>query len=384
MRICLFTPTFLPQLGGAERNADLLARGLTARGHDVRVLAQHGRVKHPDLHLPYPVQWYSRPPAQHLWPEALCWTLWRRHKHWPFDVCLAFYSYPTGYAASLLKHRLRFALVISPRGSDLHENFHMLGKPRVRGVITRGYRDADRIVAISAWMARRARELVGDALPPVDVVHNGTDIEEIDRLRDASRAAPPPVFGIKGPFILHLAKLHSIKGQRLLLDALPPIHDELRRRGVSYVLAGGGEDLEPLRAAVRERGFEDVVLFLGPRVGIEKAWLMDHALFNVTTSIEEALGSVLVESIACGLPMLASNIPPHRELIEGRKWGMLFESGNAADLSRMLMGMLDADLAAMRREALSLRPEYTLETMIARYERACLLAAQARQIAISS
>jgi len=59
MRICLFTPTFLPSLGGAELAGDRILRGLQARGHDVQVLCQdHGEPKG----LPYPVTRYRRPP----------------------------------------------------------------------------------------------------------------------------------------------------------------------------------------------------------------------------------------------------------------------------------------------------------------------------------
>ena len=68
MRVCLFTPTYLPSVGGAELAGDRILRGLQTRGHNVQVVCQdHGEPGE----LPYPVTRYKRPPAQHLWPEVL-------------------------------------------------------------------------------------------------------------------------------------------------------------------------------------------------------------------------------------------------------------------------------------------------------------------------
>src|SRR5688500_7636687 len=98
MRICLFTPTFLPLVGGAERDADIVARGLVRCGHEVTVLAREVGGEQPDL--PYPVVRYRRPPAQHLLTRLLARPLVKLHRRWPFDVVLAFYGYPNGYAAA--------------------------------------------------------------------------------------------------------------------------------------------------------------------------------------------------------------------------------------------------------------------------------------------
>src|ERR1041385_403422 len=116
MRICLFTPTFLPSVGGAERMADAIVRGLIDRGHRVSVLGPAAAGPTPPL--PYPVLQFRRPPALNLWPEMLCLAVRRAYRLHPFDVMLAFYGYPTGYAGSLLKRRLSYGLVVSARGGD--------------------------------------------------------------------------------------------------------------------------------------------------------------------------------------------------------------------------------------------------------------------------
>lgn len=370
MRICLFTPTFLPTIGGAERSADMIAQGLQARGHEVRVLAQRPRRMKAQPPLPYPVHHFRRPPSPHLWPEALALPLWRLHRRWPFDVCLAFYSYPTGYAASTVKDRLGFRLLCSPRGADLYTDNHNLGKPRVRSTIRRGYRHSDRIVTISEWMVGRLHKIVGEPLPPIDMVYNGIDIEEVDASRRRVRADPPRV-PVREPFILHMARLAKTKNQQLAIEAVARLQGCFRARDLRYVIAGEGNCEARLKALIQHHGIGDIVTMIGPRTGEDKTWLMDRAELFVTTSREEAFGHVVLEAMAHGLPILASDTSAHRELLSEQDWGLRFESDNVADMAARLSQMMTADLSDMRRRAREKVAAFDLRFMIDGYERSC-------------
>jgi len=376
MRVCLFTPTFLPHVGGAERDADLIVRGFMQRGHDVMVLAPKVKGK-PEPDLPYPVRRYIRPPAQHLWPELLSGSLKRAHRAWPFDCVLAFYGYPNGYAAARIKDRLGVAVVTTPRGGDLYPNYHELRKPRVPGLIAEGYRRADRIVSISHWLSDRLHEVCGDNLPPIDLVYNGIDLAEHDRELKASRDIEPV---IEKPFLLHLARVAPVKQQTLAVKAVHQVADEFRRRGLRYAIVGTGNGLAEVESLIKQYGLQDVVQCLGTRTGLEKAWLYDNAEFMVSSSREEGLGNVVLEAMASGLPMLGSDIGPHRELIGQRGWGILFTSGDASDMARRLIEMLETDRTVWREEALRQREQFTLKAMIDGYETACLTALKERTI----
>jgi len=370
MRICLFAPTFLPYVGGAERDADLIVRGFMQRGHDVMVLAPKVKGK-PEPDLPYPVRRYIRPPAQHLWPELLSGSLKRAHRAWPFDCVLAFYGYPNGYAAARIKDRLGVAVVTTPRGGDLYPNYHELRKPRVPGLIAEGYRRADRIVSISHWLSDRLHEVCGDNLPPIDLVYNGIDLAEHDRELKASRDIEPV---IEKPFLLHLARVAPVKQQTLAVKAVHQVADEFRRRGLRYAIVGTGNGLAEVESLIKQYGLQDVVQCLGTRTGLEKAWLYDNAEFMVSSSREEGLGNVVLEAMASGLPMLGSDIGPHQELIGQRGWGMLFTSGDADDMARRLIEMIKTNRTAWQEESLRQREQFTLKAMIDGYETACLTA----------
>ncbi len=370
MRICLFTPTFYPAVGGAEHDADVIARGLTGRGHLVVVLAR--RIPGTIPELPYPVLTYRRPPRQHWWPELLTIPLLRAHRRYRFDTVLALYSYPNGYAASLVKARMRCALVMAPQGADLYAGYHELEKPRVADVIRRGYRSADRIICLSAHMRHRLHEVVGEPLPPTEVVYNGIDVARHDASIDrARRDISNPL--VTGPFVLHLARVNAVKGQDTAVRALRLIADEMRSRGMRYVFVGDGNAMPALRELIRDQGVEDVALVLGTRTGLEKYWLLANALFFVSTSREEAFGNVVIEAMASGLPMLASDIPVHHELIAQRAWGELFRVDDPRDMAEKLRAWIDRDLTPYRARARAVRDDFSLQHMIDGYERICLM-----------
>ncbi len=373
MRICLFTPTFLPSLGGAELAGDRILRGLQARGHDVRVLCQdHGEPKD----LPYPVTRYRRPPAQHLWPEFLSRHVKRLYRRDPFDVMLAFYGYPTGFAAVRVKQQLGFKLVVSARGADLYPNFHALSKPRVKTTIRAGYLGADRIISLSNWLDERLCEVAGPDLPPIDRVLNGIDLEAFDRELEAVRDIDPP-FGLKpGKFVLHLARVGPVKRQDLAVDALARSVDRFRERGMKYVIVGDGESLNELCEKVEALGIGDVVCFLGRQTGVHKYWLLKHAHVFVSTSREEGMPNAIIEAIAAGLPVLASDIGPHTELMSLTRAGRTFRFPDAGDLAKQLVLMMDDDLSGYQVAARDRRQMFSLPTMIDGYERSLTVAMQ--------
>ena len=380
MKILLFTPNFLPSLGGAERMADTLTRRLIDRGQDVRVLCQWSDGQKGEIDLPYRVHRYRRPPKLHWWPELLTRPLKRLHRDWAFDIVLAFYAYPTGYAATRVKHALGCKVVVSPRGGDLYPSFHGLQKFRVRKTIAAGYRRADRIVSISYFLTRRIAEQAGGdvaALPPIDQVPNGIDLDAFDHGLSASRQAADAPALIGSPFLLQLARLQPVKQQHVLIDAVGRLREFFAERNLRLGIAGEGRDRSQLQAQIDRLALQGVVHLLGHRAGREKSWLLAHATGFVTASREEGLPNAVVEAMAAGLPVVASDIEPHRELIEGKGWGRLFRTGDADDLARQLKRLLGGDLHAMRRAALAHRNGYTLEKMVDGYEAALIAAIDA-------
>ena len=375
MRICLFTPTFYPKIGGAERDADLIARGLTERGHFVGVLAQWTDGP-PPTGLPYPVRSYRRPPRQHYWPQVLAWPLWRAYRAWRFDLVLAFWGYPNAIAAMALRRRMGTPIVVSPRGDQLAPDSPLLRKPRVPDHIRRAYQGVDRIVAISEWMAGRIREVAGNDLPPIDLVYNGIDLAAIDSLRDRVRASPPAEPLIEEPFMLQLGRVAPVKQPILAVRAVAQAREVFERHNMRYAIVGEGRSLPEVRHLIDKLGIGHIVKTLGPRTGLDKAWLYDRAICFVTTSQRESFGNVVIEAMAAGLPIVASDAGAHRELVADRDWGFMFRHDDVDDLASKLIAMLETDRTPFVVTALRLREQFPIQKMLAGYEAACKAALQ--------
>jgi L-malate glycosyltransferase len=288
MRICLFTPTFFPEMGGVEMWCDTFARGMIARGHHVVVLAQKMRGNRPMPALPYAVENYHRPPAQHLLAELLSFPLRRSHRQHHFDVVVTNYGYPLAYAASRVKERLGLGLVSVAHGSDLYDGFHALRKPRVKKLIRLGYQRCDQIAAVSQSMAARVHQCIGNCPTPVTVIENAVDIAA---LRFPANAPPPPVAAelslTPGHFTIQVAGLRRVKRQDLSIAAALENKTFLEHSNLKHVLVGQGALDADYKQLVAQNNLQNRVLFAGLRTGSGKAWLFSNARFLINSSDEE-------------------------------------------------------------------------------------------------
>lgn len=188
-----------------------------------------------------------------------------------------------------------------------------------------------RIISASRWIERSLRALA--PLPAsARVIHNGCDVDGISR---AARSARDDRTDRRHAVILMVARLDPIKDHATLLDAVGQMPESIDGRPVRLVLAGDG----PLRAALEKRA-EDLriasrVVFLGARKDVPDL-LGGADVFCLSTTRDEGFGVVLVEALAAGVPVVASDAPACREVLERGRLGALVEPGDAEALARAL------------------------------------------------
>lgn len=164
------------------------------------------------------------------------------------------------------------------------------------------------------------------------VIPNGVDIGKI-------RAAVAGVGEWVPGRIVCAGRMVRVKGQQLLIEALPEAvrhHPHLRLH-----LIGSGPMEEALRRRVDELGLTDNVVFLGWRPHDEVLREMAVAELVVVPSdgSQEGFGLVVAEALVCGTPLLVSDIPVFREVLEGAgDHGRFFTPGDAAALAVALTG----------------------------------------------
>src|SRR5262245_26015958 len=151
MRICLYTETALPKMGGQEMVVDALARQYQALGHEPVVLAPRPRrpLAINDAAVPYPVVRHWRFFSTRLFVSWYRWFLLRLYRRRPFDVLHCHGLYPPGYLAALCRPRLDVPVVLTSHGGDVFSGNSRLGRLRPR--FAQGVAAVDALVAISRF-----------------------------------------------------------------------------------------------------------------------------------------------------------------------------------------------------------------------------------------
>jgi glycosyltransferase involved in cell wall biosynthesis len=202
-------------------------------------------------------------------------------------------------------------------------------------VVTRvGYHLADAIVTTSAGVADDLVRAFGVARRRIEVVHNPVDLAAI-----AAAAAEPldPAHERlwSQPAIVAAGRLADAKNYPLLLDALAILRRTVPAR---LFILGQGEREPSIRAQIDRLGLADVVVLCGFQTNPWK--YIARADVFALTSRYEGFGNVLVEAMACGVPVVATASPGTHEIVADEADGLLVErhepEAMAAALERVL------------------------------------------------
>lgn len=246
-----------------------------------------------------------------------------------------FASHPA--AMAFVIHRLTgLPYSFTAHGSDLHRDKHMLCQKVAEAAF---------VVTIARFnQAIIIAECGENARPKVQVVHCGVDTDVFQpRQTDASH----------GPLhILCIGTLHEVKGQTHLIAACRL----LRERGIDFVcrLVGDGPDAPMLREQVTRAGLTNAVHFEGRKTRQEVIALLNAADVVVAPSVpsrdnrREGIPVVLMEAMAAGVPVIASDLSGIPELIEHEVSGLLVPPGDSAAIAAALE-RLSADSALRAR-----------------------------------
>lgn len=153
----------------------------------------------------------------------------------------------------------------------------------------------------------------------------------------------------QGRYILFLGRLVPEKCPDLLVEAF----SNLKPAGWKLVLAGGVSDTKTYTAELLEKvANNENIIFAGELRGSRLAEIVRGAGLFVLPSDLEGLPLAMLEAMREGIPVLASDIPPHQQLISGGR-GMLFEAGNVQSCVRSLDWAVNhpQELAAMANNA---------------------------------
>lgn len=240
--------------------------------------------------------------------QALLPVLREVRARFPFDVLAAEFFWPDGWAAMALAEALDLPFSIKARGNDIDG---WDGQFKIRGQMKEAALAADGLLAVSESL-REFMATLGIPRERVRVHYTGVDRE---LFRPVDRSSAKAALGIEGPLLATVGWLVPIKGQRLTLAALEVIP------GAVLFVIGNGPDRGALEAQVRDRSLTGRVRFLGNCLHEELPKLLAAADVVVQPSEREGLSNVWVEALACGTPIVTSDVGAAREVIDRAEAG---------------------------------------------------------------
>jgi len=227
-----------------------------------------------------------------------------------FDVIDAHYFYPDGVAAIILGRHFKKPVVIKALGTDLNL---ILQSALPRKMILWAARHAAGMSSVCEALKTELVKL-GVSSDRVTVLRNGVDLE---LFKPVDRVAMRRQLGFEHFTLLSVGLLTPRKAHDLIIRALPLLPD------VRLVIAGGGTDLKTLTDLAIELKVDSRVRFVGglPQQELRNYYGAADAL--VLASSREGWANVLLESMACGTPVVASNVWGTPEVVSTPEAGVL-------------------------------------------------------------
>lgn len=149
------------------------------------------------------------------------------------------------------------------------------------------------------------------------------------------------------PLVLYVARLVPTKNVALFIDVAGRVIRANPKNAPVFAVIAGGPERDMLRERISSQGLKDDVFLLPPRYGKELAEAYAAADIFCSTSDYEGFGLAVVEAMSSGLPVVATRVGGHTDLVVEGTTGVLADKGDRDELCRAINKLL-ADLPAAR------------------------------------
>ena len=385
MKIAFLSREYPPDTawGGLATVYDSLARALTERGHEVHVICQ--AIGKPADHMAGEV-FVHRVGTNPKRYSAIARVNYSYHawlklreviRVYVIDIVEATYWGADAILYSL-KKRTPLVVRIDVSASDILRTRNYSGIKELLSlkVLSRlealSAKRADRVIAISQDLYNRAIEELHIDPKKVDVVHHGVDtiryrcvVSDVRDRLDIPR---------QSPLVLFVGRLEARKGVHVLRDAMPEI---LRRMPMTrFILVGrdtntslnGGSVKSHLIEEAKGRGFADNLVFIEFLSPDELIELYSACDVFVLPSLQEGFSMVILESLACGKPIVATSAGGASDIGLMPPSGIMVPPNNASELAQAIVDLLslseeDRNLVARKNREL-VESRFSIEAWI--------------------
>jgi len=252
-----------------------------------------------------------------------------RKSGFKYDLIDGHYYYPDGVAISFLNLLLNKPFTLTARGTDINliPEFWL-----PRKLILWATRRATASITVCQALKDKMIEIGADG-NKIHVFRNGVDLKLFKPLE---RSTCKEKYGLERSTLLSVGHLIERKGHDLVIRALQELP------GCKLIIAGDGELEQDLIQLVSDYGLDDRVRFVGAVTQDQLAEIYNAADILVLASSREGWANVLLESMACGTPVVATSIWGTPEVVMKPEAGVLAEKRDAKSIADGVRKLLDS------------------------------------------
>jgi len=253
-------------------------------------------------------------------------------KKWRPDIIIAFFSIPSGIVAYWLKKRYKINYIISLRGGDVPgfyaknlKFYHWLTLPINKKV----WQKAKSIIANSKGLQRLAQQTADQLHKKVAYIPNGVDTNIFYPLKQKG--------GNKFK-IIFIGRLTEQKNIEMLIGAISQLSEKIKNN-LKCEIIGQGPLKKKLMKMANKLKLNKIIIFLG---WLDREDLPDkyrEADIFILPSKDEGMPNVILEAMASGLPIIATDISGNQELVASNLNGILIN--NTEELTNALIKMIN-------------------------------------------
>jgi len=253
-----------------------------------------------------------------------------------FDIIHSHFIFPAGYVGMKLKERYHVPLIITAHGGDVYKDPFKNEKwfRLTRSILEQ----ADKIITTSVRNYNIITEDIGISRQKVYVIGNGFDDKKF-YVMNQRQVREKLYLPQNKKIILSIGNLVKIKGHKYLIEAIKKI--TAKRQDILCIIIGRGIERDNLQNQIDALGLCDFIKMIDGVNHDEVPFWMNACDVFVLPSLDEGFPTVIPEALACGRPVVASNVGGIPEIIDNHYIGMLFKKGDVDDLVAKIVDALN-------------------------------------------
>lgn len=351
-KVILFTGNFLPRIGGAEMAIYHLANGLASRGYDVLVLCGGKRKDNIIVKEKYSVNFrivrypYSFRLSGLLRLNMIFSALYLLYFFTveKYRVIHAHFTFHPGYTCALLKKFIPIKYIVTPHGSDIQKipeiNYGIRLNRHIEKKVYYALKKADYITSLSNSILYELEKIPNLNMKNIVNIPNGFDQDKYtgEIIYNIRKIFNLPSDSI---VLISVGRNHFVKNFKYSLNAVMNLRDicDLKTwESVYYVIIGEGAT--NCRDLVNKLGLADSVILSESVMGRKLADCYRTSDIFLNPSITESFGMVNVEAMSAGLPLIVSNVPGNRDIVNN-KVGYLVDINDPKQMADKILHLLE-------------------------------------------